>query len=85
MVSKEEINEQIAEKHKVEYVDSNGEHHFKVVSGTTGNEYNVSFKCNCDCQRFSVYGAANGWGCTHIFAVLKKLVGEKKIKFGGNK
>jgi len=78
--SKEKINEIKAESHEVIYVASGQQHHYKVKSGLTQNEYNCSIKFNCDCQRFSIYGAANGWICSHLYAVLKRIVEDKRAR-----
>lgn len=63
-----------AEEHRVEHVHSGKNHFFKVKSNS-GEEYDVAVGVVCSCRFYSVEGAVNGWFCSHILAVLDKIVG----------
>lgn len=76
-MSQEIINK--AERHKVTH-EFSGKFHFFKVENIKGRVYNVSVQAKCDCQFFSVQGSPNGKICSHILAVLNKIVREGQIK-----
>ena len=66
------------EGHKVKHEFSGKNHFFKVIS-KDGKEYNVSIQVNCDCTFMGVVGVANKKICSHILAVMKKIVEDEQV------
>jgi len=71
-----------AELHKVKHSFSGKFHFFEVITPEK-NVYNVSIQAKCDCTFFSVQGSPNGKICSHILAVLNKIVREGQINTEG--
>ena len=70
-----EISEYIKKRcdsHEVKHLFSGKFHFFEVKS--QDKTYNVQIKTTCDCKFMSAEGVANGKVCSHITAVLKKIL-----------
>ena len=69
-----------SEKHKVTHTFSGKLHFFKVKTDHK-TEHDTSIQVNCSpCRFMGVQGVANGKICSHILAVLKKIVKDGEIK-----
>lgn len=63
-----------AKKHTVFHEFSGKRHFYKVVSGTSKNEYNVMLDFSCDCAFMGKSGIANNGMCSHVLAVFEEIV-----------
>jgi len=62
-----------AKKHEV-INEFSGKMHFFKVRSDNGEEHNVSIQAGCDCTYMGVQGIANGYICSHVLAVMEKIL-----------
>ena len=68
-----------SKKHKVEHTFSGKRHFFKVTTDH-GTSHDTSIQVNCSpCKFMGKQGVANSKICSHILAVLKKIVRDGEI------
>ena len=68
-----------ANGHKVNHLFS-GKNHFFEVETKRKEKHTVMMHISCDCKYMGVQGQANGEICSHILAVMKKIVTDGRIK-----
>ena len=69
-----------SKKHKVEHIFSRKRHFFKVTTNH-GTKHDTSIQFSCSpCRYMGVQGVPNSKICSHILAVLKKIVKDGEIK-----
>ena len=53
-----------------------GDSHLFFISSPTGEKYNVALRVGCDCDFMQKQGKYKGRLCSHILAVLDRIVEE---------
>ena len=67
-----------AARHKVTH-EFSGKSHFFNVETAKGESHSVIIQAGCDCTFMSVQGITNGKICSHVLAVLNKIVDDGEI------